>query len=96
MPSSFPSNTGPLLLLIAGAKGAVASTVAVAVLALQRNPESILSSLTTADKFPFLGPPQAVQMAGWDQTRKTLSASIEGHGVLPSTSGSPFNANWIR
>jgi myo-inositol-1-phosphate synthase len=83
MTISFPSNPGPLLLLIAGAKGAVASTVAVAVRTLQRDPESILSSLTTADKFPYLGPPQSFQMAGWDQTRKTLGESIEDHGVLP-------------
>ena len=87
---SFPSNPGPLLLLIAGAKGAVASTVAVAVLALQRDPESILSSLTTADKFPYLGPPQAFQVGGWDQTRKTLSASIEDHGVLPERLWKPY------
>ena len=90
MLSSFPSKNGPLLLLIAGAKGAVASTVAVAVLALHRNPESILSSLTTADKFPSLGPPQDFQMVGWDQTRKTLSASIEDHGVLPEHLWKPF------
>ena len=87
---SFPSNPGPLLLLIAGAKGAVASTVAVAVLALQRDPESILSSLTTADKFPYLGPPQAFQMVGWDQTQKTLVESIEDHGVLPERLWKPY------
>jgi myo-inositol-1-phosphate synthase len=76
--------------MIAGAKGAVASTVAVAVLTLQRDAESILSSLTTANKFPYLGPPQAIQMAGWDQTRKTLSESIEEHGVLPDPLWKPY------
>ncbi len=83
MKNSFSAHPGPLLLLIAGAKGAVASTVAVAVLALRRDPGSILSSLTTADKFPYLGPPQAFHLAGWDQSRKTLPESIEAHGVLP-------------
>lgn len=90
MNNSFPLNPGPLLLMIAGAKGAVASTVAVAVLALQRDPESILSSLTTADKFPYLGPPQAFQMAGWDQDRKPLSSSLEDHGVLPEPLWKPY------
>ena len=83
MKMPFSSPPGPLLLLVAGAKGAVASTVAVAVLALQRDPGSILSSLTTADKFPYLGPPQAIHLAGWDQSRKTWNESLEAHGVLP-------------
>jgi myo-inositol-1-phosphate synthase len=81
-PSHVPS-CSPLLLMVAGAKGAVASTLAVAVTTLLHNPDSVLSSLTTAGKFPYLGPPSAFIMAGWDKSRKSLPESIEDHGVLP-------------
>lgn len=68
--------------MVAGAKGAIASTLAVAVTALRHDPRLVLPSLTTADKFPFLGPPQALRMAGWDKSQKNLLESIKGHGVL--------------
>ena len=51
------SNTRSLLLMIAGAKGAVASTVAVAVAAMGKDPEAVLPSLTTCNSFSYLGPP---------------------------------------
>jgi len=71
-----------LLLLVAGAKGAVASTLAVAVAALQQQPESVLTSLMTADLFPYIGPPQAVQLAGWDKQPGTLLQSITSQGII--------------
>jgi myo-inositol-1-phosphate synthase len=80
----------PILLLIAGGKGAVASTLAVAVSALGRHPELVLPSLTTAGKFPHLGPVQAVRMAGWDRSRRSLLESIKDHGVLPEKIWSPY------
>ncbi|MBI5604218.1 MAG: hypothetical protein HY879_12780 [Deltaproteobacteria bacterium] len=73
-PESSPS---PFLLMVAGAKGAIASTLGVAITALDKNPKGILPSLTTADKFPYLGPAQAVRMVGWDKSRKSLLESIE-------------------
>ena len=78
------------LLLVAGAKGAVASTLAVAVAALQQNPEWILPDLMTADFFPYIGPPRAVRMAGWDRQKKSLSDSIKAHGVLPADLWKPY------
>jgi len=72
-----------LLLLVAGAKGAVASTLAVAVTALRQQPESVLPGLMTADLFPYLGPPQAVQLAGWDKQPGTLFQSITSQGIIP-------------
>lgn len=96
MNRSSDAEPGPLLLLIAGAKGAVASTVAVAVLALRRDPEPVLASLTTADKFPYLGPPQALHLAGWDRTRKPLSAAIAEHGVLPERLWKPYTRDLDR
>jgi myo-inositol-1-phosphate synthase len=70
------------LLIVAGAKGAVASTLAVSLAALQRDAEAVLPSLTTADKFPYLGPCQNMRMAGWDCRKESLKDSIKNHRVL--------------
>lgn len=80
----------PLLLIVAGAKGAVASTVAFAVVAMQKNPDAILTSLTTASSFSYLGPPQAIHMAGWDTQNEKLTQWIRNHGVLPTEMWKPF------
>lgn len=85
-PESSPS---PILLMVAGAKGAIASTLGVAITAMDKDPKGILPSLTTADKFPYLGPAQAVRMVGWDKSRKSLLESIEDHGVLPGNIWKP-------
>jgi len=77
-------------MLVAGAKGAVASTLAVAVAAIQATPQTVLPNLTTADKFPYLGSPQSVHMAGWDKDGRTLPESVEDHGVLPENLWRPF------
>jgi myo-inositol-1-phosphate synthase len=92
MNRSSPPKAGPLLLLIAGVKGAVGSTVAVAVQALQQNPPPVLASLTTADKFSYLGPPQDFQVAGWDQRPQSLSAAIAEHQVLPESLWTPYRS----
>ncbi len=73
----------PLLLLIAGAKGAVGSTIAVAAAALRKNPSTILPFLTTANRLPEIGPPQEVEFSGWDRSPRTLIESLAYHGVLP-------------
>jgi myo-inositol-1-phosphate synthase len=73
----------PLLLMVAGAKGAVASTTAVAVAAMRKDPKVILPSLTTRNSFHYLGPPQAIYLAGWDIQTEKLSQCIKNHGVLP-------------
>ena len=72
----------PLLLLLAGAKGAVGSTVAVAIAALRKDSRTILPSLMTADLFPEDGFPQETQMAGWDPSPRTLFQALGSHGVL--------------
>lgn len=72
-----------LLLLIAGAKGAIGSTLAVAAEVLHDNPAPILSSLTTAHQFPWLGPPEKIYVAGWDPSPESMTRSAEIHGVLP-------------
>ena len=72
----------PLLILIAGAKGAVGSTVAAAVAAMQKNHHVVLPSLITRNSFVYLGPPDSVVMAGWDVQSATLVDCIKKHGVL--------------
>ena len=68
--------------MVAGAKGAVASTVAVAVAALCGRADTVLPSLTTAAKFPYLGPPERIVMTGWDKSARSLSESVAYHRVL--------------
>jgi myo-inositol-1-phosphate synthase len=77
------SEIHPPLLIVAGAKGAVASTLAVSLAVLQRDPEAVLSSLTTAEKFPYLGPCQNTRMCGWDRTKDSLRDSLKVNSVLP-------------
>lgn len=72
-----------VLLLVAGAKGAIGTTLATALAVMQQAPQTILSGLTTAGKFTFLGDATAVAMAGWDRSPETMSEAIARHGVLP-------------
>ena len=79
-----PSDRTPrLLLLVAGIKGAIGTTLAAAVAAMQENPQLVLPGLTTADKFPFLGDYPSVGMAGWDLSTDDITGAIARHGVLP-------------
>jgi myo-inositol-1-phosphate synthase len=80
MPSA---ETKPILLMIAGAKGAVGSTIAAAITAMKENPQVVLSCLTTSDHLPWLGDLQPVEFTGWDISPRTLSDSIRYHRVLP-------------
>jgi len=85
-----PSKAKSLLLMIAGAKGAVGSTVAVATEAMRRHPESVQPSLTTGDMFPHLDPFQPIQMVGWDSTDTTLLGAVKDHGVLAEELWKPY------
>lgn len=78
-----PDRTPRLLLLVAGAKGAIGTTLAAAVAAMEETPRLVLPGLTTAGKFPFLGGCPSVAMAGWDRSRDGIAAAIARHGVLP-------------
>ena len=81
-----------ILLMIAGAKGAIGSTVAAAVAALQQTPELILPCLTTQNQFAFLGAPHAIFMMGWDTETRSLLNSLEHHNVLPQPHWQPYMA----
>ena len=77
------NDTTKLFLLIAGAKGAVGSTVAAAAAAMRFNPELILPSLSTGHLFSDLGLPRDMMVGGWDTSPQNMSASVEFHGVIP-------------
>jgi len=71
------------LLLVAGAKGAVGSTLAVAVAALKNGADHVSAGLTTREKFSFLGRLQDIDLAGWDPQEKSLPAVVQLNGILP-------------
>jgi myo-inositol-1-phosphate synthase len=73
----------PPLLLVAGAKGAVGSTVAAAVAGFKKNAESLQPCLTTGACFEGLGSPGEMEFAGWDVTPRSLREAFEYHRVLP-------------
>jgi len=84
------STSQPLLLIVAGAKGAVGSTLAVVVAAMSQRPESILPSLTTAQMLSDLLPSKAMHMVGWDLNHRTLPECIKAHGVLSEEVWRPY------
>jgi myo-inositol-1-phosphate synthase len=93
MKNSNASKPNSLLLMIAGAKGAVGSTVAAAVAAMQKNPDVVLPSLMTRNSFVYLGPPESVYMAGWDSQKAKLVDCIKNHGVLTDNLLKPLEEN---
>jgi myo-inositol-1-phosphate synthase len=80
----------PLLFVLAGAKGAVGSTVAAAIAAVRKDSRAISSCLTTADLFPEVGLSQDTQMAGWDSSPRSLLEGLEHHGVLEEKIWKPY------
>jgi myo-inositol-1-phosphate synthase len=79
-----PSDRDPqLVLLVAGAKGAIGTTLAAAVTAMQDTPGLVIPHLTTADKFSFLGSCPSVALTGWDTSAETITDALIRHGVLP-------------
>ncbi len=79
-----------LLLLIAGAKGAVGSTVAAAAAVMHKRPELILPSLSTEHLFSNLDLPRDAVFGGWDTRPQHMSASLESHGIIPERLWKPY------
>uniref|UniRef100_UPI0006CFCBE6 inositol-3-phosphate synthase n=1 Tax=Desulfosarcina cetonica TaxID=90730 RepID=UPI0006CFCBE6 len=80
---SMPASAPGLLLLVAGIKGAIGTTLSAAVAAMQEAPDLIIPGLTTANRFAFLGDCARVVVSGWDVSTETVTAAICRHGVLP-------------
>lgn len=75
----------PLLLLIAGAKGAIGSTLALASLIMRHQPEVITPYLTTTDLWEDSGAFPKVHVAGWDVNQRPLSEVLAFHRVVPES-----------
>ncbi len=85
---------GALLIMAAGAKGAIGSTLAAAAAALETNPAPILSCLTTIDRLPWKRP--AMELAGWDTCERDLPEAAAAHGVLPADTLAPLAERMAR
>ncbi len=77
----------PVLLLVAGAKGAIGSTLAAATAAGESSATIpwIAPYLTTGAGFPGSGRPDGFRMAGWDIADGSLGEAMARHGVLPES-----------
>ncbi len=81
-----------VLLMIAGAKGAIGSTLAASLAALRRNPDMVSPYLTTGDKFPYLGKVSQMEMAGWDPAMISFPEALLRCGVLGKEIWQPYAA----
>ncbi len=80
---TLPDHDPQILLLVAGVKGAIGTTLATAVGALPDRPDMVLPYLTTANRFDNLGHCASVTLAGWDSSPGSITDAIARHGVLP-------------
>ena len=81
--NEVPDRDPQLLLLVAGAKGAIGTTLAAAIVAMQDTPGLVTPYLTTADKFKDIGDCASVALAGWDSSSEKITGALARHGVLP-------------
>jgi myo-inositol-1-phosphate synthase len=78
-----------ILVMIAGAKGAIGTTIASALARMGQDKADIVSGLTTGTKFSRLGDPSRIRMAGWDTASEGMADRIRMHGVLPEAFWQP-------
>jgi myo-inositol-1-phosphate synthase len=69
-----------VLMVVAGAKGAVGSTLAVASALARHKPGLVWDKLTTRNKFSWLG---RFAFCGWDTSISELPKELLKHGVVP-------------
>ena len=79
------SQTPPVLLLAAGLGGAIGSTLAAAATLMSGRPELVEPYLNTIDRYPDLPAPQRFCLAGWDRSKRPLTAALAAHGVVPES-----------
>jgi len=72
-----------MLVLVAGIKGAIGTTLAALVEALRHEPGALLPHLTTADLFTDLLPTDRIRVAGWDTVSEEMSQCALRNRVLP-------------
>lgn len=81
MPKPIHEKSDPILLMVAGAKGAIASTMGVAIITLDHEPELIRPYLTV-NSATFSNLLRPVKMVGWDISPSNLTDSLLNHRVL--------------
>ena len=89
MTQSNQASHSKLLLMIAGAKGAIGTTVALATVEMMSNPETVKSGLTTAARLSGFGVPEVIEMVGWDREPSSLIDAVRRHGVVPESQWLP-------
>jgi myo-inositol-1-phosphate synthase len=72
----------PLLIIIAGAQGAVGSTVAAAVAAMNRDPGTVLPWLTTVRLFGQSYANPGMRLCGWDARVRPFAEALAFHRVV--------------
>jgi myo-inositol-1-phosphate synthase len=75
----------PLLLLVAGLKGAIGTTLSALVEALKQNSSQVRSGLTSTDLFTDLLPLDRMRVAGWDPCKEEMGQCVRRHRVLPDS-----------
>jgi myo-inositol-1-phosphate synthase len=73
----------PLLLLIAGAKGAIGSTLTLAAHMIQDQPDLVAPYLTSARLWDGGDASGRIHLSGWDRSQITMCEALELHGVVP-------------
>jgi len=73
----------PLLLLIAGAKGAIGSTLALAAHVIQDQPDLVAPYLTSARLWDGGDAAGMIHLSGWDRSQITMCEALALHGVVP-------------
>ncbi|MFW6080947.1 MAG: inositol-3-phosphate synthase [Desulfosalsimonas sp.] len=79
-----------VLILAAGLKGAIGSTVAAAAGMLRHQPEAVLPYLMTRGKFPYIGKHDQVRIAGWDTEQCSFTRAVSRCGVLGKELWEPY------
>lgn len=82
IPEHFENQS--ILLLVAGLKGAIGTTLATAVAALRAGDKSVSGGLTTGDKFTDILPVEALHVAGWDIRQENLVDCVRQGRILPA------------
>lgn len=92
-----PGNSAKgVLLMIAGVKGAIGSTLAAAVGMLRQSPDAVLPYFTTARKFPYLGKGQNISIAGWDINPASFPEVLDHCGVLEKRLWEPCSSEFEK
>ena len=81
----------PLLILAAGGKGAIGTTLAVAAAAMRNGARGVVGHLNTARLFAEVIPLDTVFVSGWDVRPENLEDCAEAHQVLPDSIRKAFS-----